>query len=174
MNSNFSSTNNRGNPEAGHCRNSFARSILKGPKMDPKCVNLREMFGQRFKIGWDPAYDPKGIHEKDPWMMTLPCQKGVIYPQGGEMLAVEIDNRPITAKQVAAIPGIVCHQDGDHEKTFLFHVDLFDQVAEMVKPRKRRRLSDGQMAKCIDRLAKHRPRPLPQSDGKPLERVRPA
>jgi hypothetical protein len=132
------------------------------------CINLRRSFGQRYKIGFDEAAVTWG-ERADPWMQTLPCQKGVIFPHSRNMLAVEIDNRPITAKLVAGISGIVIHQDGDHEKTFLFPVDLFDQVAAIIKPRKRRRLSEEQKAKCVARLAKYCPKSPRQSAGEDLE-----
>jgi hypothetical protein len=60
---------------------------------------------------------------------------------------VEVDGRPITARQLAAIPGFVLWQDGDAEKTFVFPVALFETVAALVKPRKRRRLSAERKAK---------------------------
>jgi hypothetical protein len=69
------------------------------------CINLRDLAGRRFRIGWDPAYDPKGIHMKDPWMMTVPGHRGTVYPLGGNLLAVEVDYRPKTASKIAALPG---------------------------------------------------------------------
>jgi hypothetical protein len=116
-----------------------------------ECVNLLEMFGDRFRVSFDPAYDPDHVPRTklDPWMMQLLCERGVIYPYGGDRLAVEIDSRPQTAKAVGAIPGVVLYQDGSTEKTFLFPLSLFDQVAGIVRPRKRRRLSDEQRAAFV-------------------------
>jgi hypothetical protein len=43
--------------------------------------NLKKLFGDRFRIGHDTA--AATVTEKaDPWMMTLPCENGVIYPHG--------------------------------------------------------------------------------------------
>jgi len=86
-------------------------------------------------------------------MMELVCRgRGVtIYPYGGDTLAVEVDRRPSIVARLTAIEGLQLHQDGDVEKTFLFDVSLFDQVAEVVKPRKRRRLTPTQR----QALAKH-------------------
>src|SRR5262245_29563888 len=90
-------------------------------------------------------------------MMTLPCKGGiVIYPHGKTVLAVEIDHHPHLAARVAAIPGVRLYQDGDHEKTFLFDVEAFDKVAEVVEPKKRRRLSEEQRAAQVERLKAHR------------------
>src|SRR5262249_27981437 len=77
---------------------------------------------------------------------------------GGDRLAVEIDYRPMTARRVAEIPGVELWQDGDHEKTFLFHIDLFPAVAAIVRPRKRRRraLPPEQLKAGGERLARLR------------------
>src|SRR5262249_19666220 len=85
-------------------------------------------------------------------MMQIPCARGIIHPQGGELLAVEVDSRPITAKAVAAPPGVRLHQDCSTEKTFVFALELFDQVAAIVKPRKRRRLTAEQQARLTASL----------------------
>ena len=99
--------------------------------MTPACINLRERFGQQYRIGFDEAAE----NRNDPWTMNFPCRWGTIYPHSAEMLALDLDGHPKVAKQVAVIPGIVLHQDGNEEKTFLFPVSLFDQVAALVEPK---------------------------------------
>jgi hypothetical protein len=85
----------------------------------PTCPNLRELFGDHYRIGHDPvAVTPTA--RKDPWLMTLPCQRGTIYPFGLDRLAVEVGGRPDTANRLAAIPGVRLHQEGDRERTFVF------------------------------------------------------
>jgi hypothetical protein len=85
---------------------------------DIVCVNLQERFGHLYRITWDPAYDPdyKRVPraKRDPWYMQIPCVgKGVtIYPHGGDLLALECDNRYGVANRVAALPGVVLHQSG--------------------------------------------------------------
>ena len=113
--------------------------------MIPTCIDLRERFGEQYRIGFAEAAEGRN----DPWMMTIPCRWGTIYPHGGEMLALDLDGHPRVAKQVAAITGIVLHQDGDEEKTFLFPVSLFDQVAALVEPKKVRRLTEEHKAKLL-------------------------
>ena len=58
--------------------------------MIPTCINLRERFGQQYRLGLDEA----AAVSKCPWTVTIPCRWGTIYPHGGEMLAVEIDGHP--------------------------------------------------------------------------------
>jgi hypothetical protein len=139
------------------------------PTTIPTCPNLRDLYGDRYRIGHDPAATTPS-ERKDPWMLTIPCRGGVvIYPHGAGALAVEVDGRPILAKRLAGIPGVVLHQDGDQEKTFLFPVALFDQVAELVQPRRRRRLSPEQREASKSRLARYRFSPARQSSGSTLE-----
>jgi hypothetical protein len=124
-------------------------------RQDPPCPNLKELFGDRFKIGHDPAAVTWG-EKSDPWMMTVLCKGGVvIYPFSDGKLAVEIDYHGGVAKQVAAIPGVRSHQDGDNEHTFVFPLELFDEVAAIVKPRRRRRMTEEQKAISRARLANY-------------------
>jgi hypothetical protein len=127
------------------------------------CVNLLEAY-KDYKVTFDPAYDHRRVPKRclDHWMMQLPCRgKGVtIYPFEGSRLAVEVDGRPGLAKRLGAIPGVELWQDGDGEKTFRFDVALFGAVAAVVRPRKRRRLPEGQRRACARRLALARA-PLP-------------
>ena len=124
------------------------------------CVNLLEAFGKDYQVTFDPAYDRRRVPRRclDPWMMQLPCRgKGVcIYPHGGPHLAVEVDGRPGLVKKLAALRGVRPWQDGDGEATFLFDVALFEAVAAVVRPRKRRRLPEGQRRACARRLARAR------------------
>jgi hypothetical protein len=115
--------------------------------------NLQSLFGNRFRTEHDPA--AKTPSEKaDPWMMTLPCQNGDIYPHGADRLAVECKTK--TAHKLMAMSGITVHQQGDTEWTLLFDVAMFDAVAAIVKPRRRRRLSEEQKAANVERLKDHR------------------
>lgn len=117
------------------------------------CINLEEIFGDRYRITWDPAYDPSHVpHDKrDPWMMQIPCEgKGVtIYPYGGTTLAVEVNRRPSIANKLTRMEGVKLHQDGSTETTFLFDVTLFEAVAAIVNPKRRRRVTPTQLAALL-------------------------
>jgi len=118
-----------------------------------KCINLLEVFGNHYRITFDPAYSARGVPcgKLDCWMMQVPCQgRGVtIYPYGGNSLAVEVDRRPSIAAKLRGIEGLKLHQDGDNETTFLFDVALFEQVAEVVKPRRKRQVSDERRQELV-------------------------
>src|SRR5262245_28284524 len=132
--------------------------------MTKTCLNLWERFGREYRIGFDPAYDHRNVprDKLDPWMMTIPCHKGVIYPFGGDVLAVEVDHHPSAAHKLVAVPGVRIHQDGGSggEITFTFPADSFDAVAAIVQPKRRRRLSPEQRERLVAvgqaALARHR------------------
>jgi hypothetical protein len=113
------------------------------------CINLLDQFGDKYRITFDPAYSARHVPRAklDPWMIQIPCQgRGVIiYPYGGATLAVEVDRRPSIVAKLKAIEGLKLYQDGDVEKTFLFDLALFEQVAEVVKPRRKRRVTPLQL-----------------------------
>jgi hypothetical protein len=115
-------------------------------KMD--CIKLRVRFGNVYRITFDPAYDHRGVPRRklDPWYMQLPCRFGTIYPLGGDKLAVEVDYHPGIAKRLGGMAGVALTQDGDHEKTFAFRVELLDAVADVVRPKRRSRRSAAQIA----------------------------
>jgi hypothetical protein len=48
--------------------------------------------------------------------------------------------------------GITVHQHGDIKRTLLFDLAMFDAVAAIVKPRRRRKLSKEQKAANVERL----------------------
>ena len=131
-----------------------ARPAAPPPAEAPAtCVTLAARFGRDYKVTHDPAARTRR-QKRDPWLMQLPCRgKGVtIYPHGGSWLAVEVDGRPGLVKKLLAIPGVELRQDGDGEKTFLFPVGRFSEVAAVVQPHRRRRLSPERRAELARRL----------------------
>jgi len=87
-------------------------------------------------------------------MQTLPCQNGLIYPYGQDRLAIEC--KAPTAKKLLALPGLHLNQDGETERTLVFDVTTFDAVAEIVKPRRRRILTEQQKVAHAERIRAYR------------------
>src|SRR6516162_3941051 len=100
--------------------------------MPPTCLNLRQLFGKKYRLGWDAAREG---YDKDPWLLEMPCYRGTIYPWSSTLLAVEVDYHPGVARKLARL-GLVKVQDGNHEKTFVFPLDRFAEVAAIVRPRR--------------------------------------
>jgi len=104
------------------------------------CINLREQFGKRFKIRYDESYyaeNPKFRSQEEPWLQIIPCIGGEIYPHGGSRLAAFLRPGP-RAKQLRALRCVEVHTAGSDGVTVLFDVADFDQVAQIMQPRKRR------------------------------------
>jgi hypothetical protein len=108
-----------------------------------ECINLQQQFSTRYRITFDTAYDPRNRPKDklDPWMMQIPCQRGVIYPQGGSLLAVEVEGRAITRNRLRELDCTTTVQDGDGFLAVTFDVADFDKVAAIVKPRRKRTMS---------------------------------
>jgi hypothetical protein len=145
----------------------LARRLERQGEPMAECIDLAAMFGEQYRIGHDEAAATWG-ERRDPWMMTIPCRLGTIFPHGGRMLAVEVDYHPSAARKLAKLPGVTIHQDGGfhREMTFLFPVEMFSEVAAIAQPRRRKRLSAEHRAKCVAALERHRGGQTPcQNDG---------
>jgi hypothetical protein len=112
------------------------------------CPNLKQLYGDKYRLAHDPVVRSRK-EKTDPWLMTLPCKFGTIYPHGAGRLAVEIDYHLGKARQIAQIEGVQLAQDGDNERTYVFPVEVFEQVAQVVRPYRRRRVSPVSQANLV-------------------------
>src|SRR5437879_6352350 len=96
---------------------------------EPTCINLMERFGEKYRIQFDEADDRRLRAIIDPRMLEIPCRRGVIYPYGGNVLAVIVDGRPKLAGELRRMACCKVIQDGETEKTFLFSLEHFPEVA---------------------------------------------
>jgi hypothetical protein len=113
-------------------------------------INLKTLAAGRFRITLDEValIEPGG--KKDPWYLVIPCRHGQIYPYSDTPLAIHSKGSGIRRK-LQAIDGLtVRNWSDDGEAIFLFGSALFDRVAEIVKPKRKRRLSDSHKAKLIE------------------------
>lgn len=133
-----------------------------------KCVNLKKEFGGQYQVEYDESfYAQYGENARtvDPWYMQIRCRYGSIYPFDGSTLAASVDGYPKIAGRLKNLPCCRMHQDGDFgELTVLFDMSDFDTVADVMKPRRRRRLSPEQRQAAVERLAKYAFKPARQSD----------
>jgi hypothetical protein len=89
-------------------------------------------------------------------------------PLPGPLLAVWTDHR-LQVSRLKAIPGLVPWQRGAGAFRGLFPPEVVDQVAAVVQPRRRRRVSPDQLQKlrehCVAMSAKRRKAPSASGDG---------
>ncbi|MBN2025122.1 MAG: hypothetical protein JW809_20260 [Pirellulales bacterium] len=124
--------------------------------MRPDCIDLKARFGRRYRLGRDESYGAErgpGGRARDPWTLMIPCRFGHLYPFDADLLAASVDGFPRVAGRLRALACCRVWQDGDRgELTVVFHVNDLAEVARIVRPRRRRRLSPEQRATLTRRL----------------------
>jgi hypothetical protein len=121
---------------------------------DPTCVNLQQEFGDRYRVTRDPASTPRGATD-DPWNQRIPTRSGEIYPFGAELLVVEVEGHRKPRGQLSRLECCKPHQTGDEFGSFRFDAKHFDQIAEIVKPRKRWQVSEEERQRLAEMSAKY-------------------
>ena len=117
------------------------------------CIDLKARFGDVLRIEHEESYvADRGEHVRtaDPWLMMIPCQHGHICPWGGDILAACTDRRGPVAKRLTESGHTEVWMDGDDGVNVKFHVDDFEEIAAIMKPRKRRRLSPEHRQKLVE------------------------
>jgi len=123
------------------------------------CLNLRQLLGHRFRVTFEESYHAdlgRGVNRGDPWLQIIVCcdRRGHFFPWSEKEVAVSVD-KPKVVDRVVALGCCRMVQDSDDDgATLVFDLADFDRVAEIMKPRKRRRLNPEQRAKNSERLKK--------------------
>lgn len=113
-----------------------------------ECIDLQDLFGEQYRI--ESELGKQRI--TDPWDAILLCKYGHIYPHGGNLLAVATNKRGPLANRLASLRCVTVTQDGDDGINAVFELEDFDTVAEIIQPRRRRRLTNEQRAASVERL----------------------
>ena len=122
------------------------------------CPNLKRLYGDRFRVTYEESYTAErgeGARGADPWLQIIPCKYGHLFPWGRNLLAASVDGHSNIAGELRRLACCLVVQDGDRgELTATFDPGDFEQVAEVMQPRKRRQvnLSDEQRAEIGRRL----------------------
>ena len=117
------------------------------------CVDLAARFGDRFRLNWEADDRTKLLwpREDHPWLYRIPCRYGHVGVQGGELLYAFSD-RPRIGRQLRTLPFIE-RAAGDLEVRIVFQVDQLAAVLAILRPYRRRRLSNAARAELVDRGA---------------------
>jgi hypothetical protein len=140
-------------------------------------LDLQERFGRRFKIAYDPAYwheRPEFREAEAAWLMLIPCQHGDIGPWDEDHLLASTKTAGPVARALKALVDVRVHQDGTDGANMVFPVGRLDEVAALMKPRRRRVLSPEARQALIDRMAKYAFQPAVGIAPEALECVREA
>ena len=123
------------------------------------CLNLKELFGDRFKLDVGESYYAERSEfrrEEEPWLTHILCQHGHIGVWGDDLLVACTNSAGAGATRLKALSFAEVAQDGTDGVNVTFPLEHFDEVAEVMKPRKRRRLSEEQRARLVEAGAKYR------------------
>jgi len=127
-------------------------------KQPPACINLKERFGHHYRVAYEESYfadyGPNARIE-DPWLMVVLCEHGEICPWGGTTLAACTNKAGAVAKRLKSLPFTKVAQDGDDGANILFDIEHFAQIAAIMKPRKRRRMTEQQRRAAAERLRQY-------------------
>jgi len=106
-------------------------------------IDLRKEFGHRWKIGLDEAARGRWT---DPWLYTIECRHGEIFPWGDDKLAASTTGPGAVANRLLKLPGVEVMHDGSDGATVVFPSRHMPAVAGIMKPRRKRKASPGQLA----------------------------
>jgi hypothetical protein len=107
------------------------------------CINLRDEYGDRFRIGLDEA---AGGRSGNPWNFQILCRFGHICPWGGDLLAASTKGSGSVANRLKKLAGVEVIHDGDDGATVVFPQALFKKIAALMKPFIKRRPTAAQAA----------------------------
>ena len=126
-------------------------------------IDLKKRFGNRFKVGYGASYDAEygpNARTVDPWYMEILCQHGTICPWGGNNLAACTFKSGPVANRLRRLPFLDrdATMDGADGINAVFDLRHFDEVANIMKPRKRprRNLTPEQRREIGERLRRAR------------------
>ncbi|MBX3027662.1 hypothetical protein KF840_22415 [bacterium] len=129
------------------------------------CIDLSARYSRRYRIVFEPQAADWPVADR-PWLARIACRHGYVGAQGGERLFAWTD-RPRIGVHLRALP-FVERALGDAEVRVVFHVDHLDAVLAILRPYRRRRLSEEHRAALVAAgtaaLARHRAAANTQSD----------
>jgi hypothetical protein len=121
------------------------------------CVNLKEQFGSRYRIAYDPAAVLERGGKSNPWYYVIPCKFGEIHPFGGEMLAFHCRGSKMRGIIKREFPDFEIESwTDDEEAIFIFPADRLPELAKIIKPRRRRQVSGSERQRLSEMGSKSR------------------
>jgi hypothetical protein len=108
-------------------------------------IDLRKEFGHCWKIGLDETARGRW---NDPWLYTIECRYGEIFPWGDDKLAASTTGPGSVANRLIKLPDVDVMHDGSDGATVVFyrHSPSMRQVTGLLKPRRARKPSPAQLA----------------------------
>jgi hypothetical protein len=120
------------------------------------CLDLRVWAkANRYRYRLEESYkveDSEHVRGDGRWFVEVLCQNGLLYPFGGTTLLAYAKGG--VANRVAELgPDVQPYQTDGKNPVFKFPIERLDEVAAILRPRKRRTL-DPDRARAISRVIK--------------------
>jgi hypothetical protein len=135
---------------------------------NPTCTDLREFAGERYRV-WNETENRKAYERDDPWDLVIPGIQGFVAPHGGELLVACTNSQLLGKRILKKLPGAILHQDASDGMNILFHLSYFSQIAEFLRLKKRRRLTEEQKKVLAVHSVPFAKRPSAEDVGKAKE-----
>jgi hypothetical protein len=111
-------------------------------------LDLKAQFGDRYQITYDESATDDTDRETRLWCARISCRFGFISVHGPDTLAAWSNHRSVV-KRLAELAGVRVHQRGDHEIRVTFASDRLEEIACILRAKRRRRLSEEHRAKLM-------------------------
>jgi len=104
------------------------------------CLDLRPWAkANRYRFRHEESYRAESsthVRGDGRWYVEILCKNGLIYPYGGTQLLAYAKSR--IAPTIAKLPGVHQYQTDGTARVLKFPLERLDEVAAILKPRKRR------------------------------------
>jgi hypothetical protein len=118
-------------------------------------IDLKGIASHRWRISYDESCDLPGCTREDKlYGARLTGKHGHVFVQGREVLGAYIRLHGDRLNRLLAVPASKLMQLSDREASVSFPPEHLETVAEILKLRRRRRVSEEQLAGMLARLEK--------------------
>lgn len=119
--------------------------------------DLKTKYGKRFRVAYEESAEIVGQTEDErAWLQIIPGSRGHLFIQSQNTLGAYCGRRRLVPR-LLAMPGVRQLCRGDTEASVAFDPSdtaLFDQIAGLLKLKRRKRLSEEQVEVLRQRMAK--------------------
>lgn len=122
-------------------------------------LNLREQFGETYKVDFEDGHS--GKENDEAFFQFIPSKLGSIHPWDNQNLSAYCNNKKLSHRLRKEIDsgiwaGFKILVQGDEELRYTFPIDRIHEVAEILKAKRKRRLSLEHKEKLIEGLKEYR------------------
>jgi hypothetical protein len=119
-------------------------------------IDLKTQYGDRYRITLDESASILGQSQEDRlWLYQIPGKFGHVYVHGNATLGAYVRTRHDPTDRLGrllALPGARLHQRGDAEAAVIFAPECLDEVAQILRLRRRRQLTPEQRESARQRM----------------------